>query len=160
MASELEKIPDRLLFEIIKKVARNCASERISFVSLNTDVVQVIDDTLKIFGVVDEISYIDEDYICTLVNLNEDKLSEDKLTDSLIKPQLKEYKFDTQVNETIYQSQTWENTVESYGNPYQLVKLMNYDGNFNHYDGRESGTEIHDSETNDISIDRKSFTRI
>jgi hypothetical protein len=160
MESELEKISDRVIFQIIKKVAHDCESERISFVSINEEVSQVIDNTLNIFGVIDVIEYIDTDYIWTLVNLNRDKLSEDKLTGSLIKPQLKTYKFDTEVSETVYQTQTWENTVSSYGNPHQLIKLMDYNSNFDVYEGRGGHIEIHDSETGDIKIDRKSFTEI
>ena len=68
MASELEKIPDRAMFQILKQVARNCESEGISFGGINSEVSDVIKDTLKIFGVVDKIRYIDEDYVWTLVN--------------------------------------------------------------------------------------------
>jgi len=160
MASELEKIPDRVMFQIIKEVARNCESEGISFGRINPEVSDVIKNTLKIFGVIDEIKYIDDDYIWALVNLNKDKFSEEKLTGSLIRPQLKEYEYDTQVSETVYQTQSWENTIESYGDPYYLVKLMEYNGDFEFYEGKQGYSDIHDTETTDIDIVRKSFTEI
>ena len=160
MASELEKVSDRIMFQIIKQVARNCESEGISFGRINTEVSEVINSSLKIFGVVDKIEYIDEDYVWTVVNLNKDKLSEDKLTGNLIKPELKTYEFNIEVNETVYQTQTWRDTVESYGDPYSLVRVMEENADWDYYNGREIFTDIHDSETNDIIINRKSFNEI
>jgi hypothetical protein len=160
MASELEKIPDRAMFQILKQVARNCESEGISFGGINSEVSDVIKDTLKIFGVVDKIRFIDEDYVWTLVNLNKDKLSDDKLTGSLIRPELKEYEFDTQITETVYQTQSWRDTVESYGDPYSLVRIMEENADWDYFNGREIYTDIYDSETNEISINRKSFNEI
>jgi N-acetylneuraminic acid mutarotase len=160
MASELEKIPDRAMFQILKQVARNCESEGISFGGINSEVSDVIKDTLKIFGVVDKIRYIDEDYIWTLVNLNKDKLSDDKITGSLIRPELKKYEFNSEVSETIYQTQTWRDTVESYGDPYSLVRVMEENSDWDYYNGREIFTDIYDSETNEIRINRKSFNEI
>ena len=160
MASELEKISDRIMFQIIKQVARNCESEGISFGRISTEVSEVINSSLKILGIIDRIDYTDEDYVLAVVNLNKDKLGEDKLTGSLIRPQLKEYEYDVQVSETIYQTQSWENTIESYGDPYYLVKLMEYNGDFEFYEGKQGYSDIHDTETTDIDIVRKSFTEI
>jgi hypothetical protein len=160
MASELEKIPDRAMFQILKQVARNCESEGISFGGINSEVSDVIKDTLKIFGVVDKIRFIDEDYVWVVVNLNKDKLGEDKLTGNLIKPELKKYEFNIEVSETIYQTQTWRDTVESYGDPYSLVRVMEENSDWDYYNGREIFTDIHDSETNEIRINHKSFTEI
>jgi hypothetical protein len=160
MASELEKVSDRIMFQIIKQVARNCESEGISFGRINTEVSEVINSSLKIFGVVDKIEYIDEDYVWTVVNLNKDKLGEDKLTDNLIKPELKTYEFNIEVNETVYQTQTWRDTVESYGDPYSLVRIMEENADWDYFNGREIYTDIYDSETNEISINRKSFNEI
>jgi hypothetical protein len=160
MASELEKISDRIMFQIIKEVARNCESEGISFGRISSEVSDVIRDSLKIFGVIDKIDYTDEDYVWAVVNLNKDKLSEDKLTGNLIKPELKTYEFNIEVNETVYQTQTWRDTVESYGDPYSLVRIMEENADWDYFNGREIYTDIHDSETNEISINRKSFKEI
>ena len=160
MASELEKISDRIMFQIIKQVPRNCESEGISFGRINSEVSDVIKDTLKIFGIIDRIDYTDEDYVWSVVNLNKDKLGEDKLTGNLIKPELKKYEFNIEVSETIYQTQTWRDTVESYGDPYSLVRVMEENSDWDYYNGREIFTDIHDSETNEIRINRKSFNEI
>jgi hypothetical protein len=92
--------------------------------------------------------------------LNKDKLGEDKLTGNLIKPELKKYEFNIEVSETIYQTQTWRDTVESYGDPYSLVRVMEENADWDYYTGREIFTDIHDSEANEIRINRKSFTEI
>jgi len=160
MASELEKIPDRIMFQIIKQVARNCESEGISFGRINAEVSEVINSSLKIFGIIDRIDYTDEDYVLAVVNLNKDKLGEDKLTGNLIKPELKTYEFNIEVNETVYQTQIWRDTVESYGDPYSLVRIMEENADWDYFNGREIYTDIHDSETNDIRINRKSFNEI
>ncbi len=160
MASELEKISDRIMFQIIKEVARNCESEGISFGRISSEVSDVIRDSLKIFGVIDKIDYTDEDYVWAVVNLNKDKLSEDKLIGNLIKPELKTYEFNIEVNETVYQTQTWRDTVESYGDPYSLVRIMEENADWDYFNGREIYTDIYDSETNEISINRKSFNEI
>jgi len=120
----------------------------------------VIRDSLKIFGVIDKIDYTDEDYVWAVVNLNKDKLNEDKLIGNLIKPELKKYEFNIEVNETVYQTQTWRDTVESYGDPYSLVRIMEENADWDYFNGREIYTDIHDSETNEISINRKSFNEI
>lgn len=160
MASELEKISDRIMFQIIKEVARNCESEGISFGRISSEVSDVIRDSLKIFGVIDKIDYTDEDYVWAVVNLNKDKLNEDKLIGNLIKPELKKYEFNIEVNETVYQTQTWRDTVESYGDPYSLVRIMEENADWDYFNGREIYTDIYDSETNEISINRKSFNEI
>jgi hypothetical protein len=160
MASELEKISDRIMFQIIKEVARNCESEGISFGRISSEVSDVIRDSLKIFGVIDRIDYTDEDYVWAVVNLNKDKLNEDKLIGNLIKPELKKYEFNIEVNETVYQTQTWRDTVESYGDPYSLVRIMEENADWDYFNGREIYTDIYDSETNEININRKSFNEI
>jgi hypothetical protein len=160
MASELEKIPDRIMHQIIKQVARNCESEGISFGRINAEVSEVINSSLKIFGIIDRIDYTDEDYVWAVVNLNKDKLGEDKLIGNLIKPELKKYEFNIEVNETVYQTQIWRDTVESYGDPYSLVRIMEENADWDYFNGREIDTDIHDSETNDIRINRKSFNEI
>lgn len=148
------------MFQIIKEVARNCESEGISFGRISSEVSDVIRDSLKIFGVIDKIDYTDEDYVWAVVNLNKDKLSEDKLIGNLIKPELKTYEFNIEVNETVYQTQTWRDTVESYGDPYSLVRIMEENADWDYFNGREIYTDIYDSETNEISINRKSFNEI
>jgi hypothetical protein len=62
MASELERFPDKILFQIIKQIAENCESDRVPLESeINGEIITLIDRTLKIFGVVDDPKYIDDE---------------------------------------------------------------------------------------------------
>ena len=161
MVSELESLPDRILFQIIKQIAKNCESDRISLESeFNDEVIQIIDRTIKIFGVVDNPKYIDDEFLWTVLKMNMNKLSDDRLVGNLERPQIKEYEFDIDVSETIYQSTSWTHRIESYGNPYRMASTMEYNGDLDYYSGREGYTDIHDSETNEIRIDKRSFKEI
>lgn len=161
MASELERLSDKVLFQIIKQVAENCESDSISLESeFDTEIITVIDQTLKIFGIVDSPKYIDDEFLWTVLKMNINKLSDDKLVGNLERPEIKEYEFDIDVNETIYQTTSWMHRIESYGNPYRIARAMEYNGDLDYYSGREGYTDIHDSETNEIRIDKRSFREI
>ena len=161
MASELERFPDKILFQIIKQIAENCESDRVPLESeINDEIITLIDRTLKIFGVVDDPKYIDDEYLWVILKMNMNKLSDDRLVGNLERPEIKEYEFDIDVSETVYQTQTWRDTVESYGDPYSLVRIMEENADWDYFNGREIDTDIHDSETNDIRINRKSFNEI
>jgi len=161
MASSLESVPDRILFQIIKQLKKNCVSENISLnAEFDTEIISVIDQTIKIFGVVDNPQYIDDDYLWSVLKMNMNKLSDDKLEGNLERPKIKEYEFDIDVSETVYQSTTWTHRIESYGSPYSLVKAMEYNGDLDYWEGREGDRDVHDSETNEIRIDKRSFGEI
>lgn len=161
MASSLESVPDRILFQIIKQLKKNCESEDFSLNSeFNDEIVGIIDQTIKIFGVVDNPQYIDDEFLWTVFKMNINKLSDDKLEGNLERPKIKEYEFDIYVSETVYQSTTWTHQIESYGNPYSLVKTMEYNGDLEYWEGREGNRDVHDSDTNEIRIDKRSFGEI
>jgi len=161
MASELERLSDKVLFQIIKQVAENCESNSISLESeFDAEIVTVIDQTLKIFGIVDKPKYIDDEFLWTVLKMNINKLSDDKLVGNLERPDIKEYEFDIDVNETIYQTSSWAHRIESYGNPYRIVKAMEYNGDFDYWEGRQGYIDINDSEINEIRIDKRSFKEI
>ena len=129
MASELERLSDKVLFQVIKQVAENCESESIPLESeFNTEIITVIDQTLKIFGIIDSPKYIDDEFLWTVLKMNINKLSDDKLVGNLERPEIKEYEFDIDVNETIYQTTSWTHRIESYGNPYRIASAMEYNG--------------------------------
>ena len=161
MASELERFPDKILFQIIKQIAENCESDRVPLESeINGEIITIIDRTLKIFGVVDNPKYIDDEYLWVTLKMNMNKLSDDRLVGNLERPEIKEYEFDIDVSETVYQLTTWTHQIESYGSPYSLAKAMEYNGDLDYWEGRESNVDIHDTETNEIRIDKKSFSEI
>jgi hypothetical protein len=161
MASELERFPDKILFQIIKQIAENCESDGVPLESeINGEIITLIDRTLKIFGVVDDPEYIDDEYLWVILKMNMNKLSDDRLVGNLERPEIKEYEFDIDVSETFYQLTTWTHQIESYGSPYSLAKAMEYNGDLDYWEGREGHRDIHDSETNEIRIDKKSFGEV
>jgi hypothetical protein len=161
MASELERFPDKILFQIIKQIAENCESDRVPLESeINDEIITLIDRTLKIFGVVDDPKYIDDEYLWVILKMNMNKLSDDRLVGNLERPEIKEYEFDIDVSETFYQLTTWTHRIESYGSPYSLAKAMEYNGDLDYWQGREGNSDIQDSEINQIRIDKKSFGEV
>jgi hypothetical protein len=161
MASSLESVPDRILFQIIKQIAENCESDSIPLESeFNDEVMTFINRTIKIFGVVDSPEYIDVEFLWTVLKMNINNLSDDKLVGSLERPEIKEYEFNIDVSETVYQSTTWKRRIESYGNPYSLSKTMEYNGDLEYWEGREVNRDVHDSDINEIRIDKRSFGEI
>jgi hypothetical protein len=161
MASELERLPDKILFQIIKQIAENCESDRVPLESeINGEIIMLIDRTLKYFGVVDDPKYIDDDYLWVTLKMNMNKLSDDRLVGNLDRPEIKEYEFDIDVSETFYQSTTWVHQIESYGSPYSLAKAMEYNGDLDYWEGREGNSDIQDSEINEIRIDKQSFDEV
>lgn len=161
MASELESLPDKILFQVLKQLKKNCESEGIHLnAEFDDEVVTVIDQTLKIFGVIDSPKYIDDEFLWTVLKMNINKLSEDKLVGNLERPDIKEYEFDIDVSETVYQTSSWTHRIESYGNPYRIAKTMEYNGDLDYWEGRQGYIDINDTETNDIKIDKRSFKEI
>ena len=161
MASELESLPDKILFQVLKQLKKNCESEDIHLnAEFDDEIVTVIDQTLKIFGIIDSPKYIDDEFLWTVFKMNINILSEDKLMGNLERPDIKEYEFNIDVSETVYQSTSWKHRIESYGNPYRMAKAMEYNGDLEYWEGRETDRDIHDSETNDIKIDKRSFKEI
>jgi hypothetical protein len=161
MASDLERYSDKTLFQIMKRIQDECNSENISLESaFSTRIVELIDRSLKIFGVIDNPKYIDDEFLWVLIKMNRDKLNDEKLSGSLDRPEAQEYEFDVNVSETVYQTTSWEHRVESYGSPYELVNAMDYNGDFDYWEGREGYRDIGDSETNEINIVKRSFKKI
>ena len=77
-------------------------------------------------------------------------------------PQISEYSFDIDVRETVFQTVTYRHTTSSYSekNAVPISQRAEYDGNFSVYDGDSIHTEIYDAETNDITWDYKSVTKL
>ena len=78
MASELESLPDKILFQVLKQLKKNCESEDIHLnAEFDDEVVTVIDQTLKIFGLIDSPKYIDDEFLWTVLKMNINKLSDE-----------------------------------------------------------------------------------
>lgn len=159
--SKLEGYSDRVLFLIIKQVAEKCDEEGEDWKlgNYNSQISEIIQNSFKPFGI-ESNTYEDDDFIWSLLKNNLDIIGEEKLPKPLNRPDLKKYEFQVAVSETLYQTVYYEHTIESYSNkPYYVVRAMDEQGNFEYWDGRESHRDIHDSDTNEITIDRR-FTEI
>ena len=162
MKNQFEGLSDRLLFKIATKIYENLSNK--GFVinqssKFDDEVIPVIEDSIKFLGF-NSTEYIEDEFLYEVVRLNLQDITYGSLGGQLVRPELTEYEFDTDVTETVYQRQTWRNTISSYGNPYDLIKAIDYNGDFDYYDGREIDTDIFDSTTDEIRIDRSSFREI
>jgi hypothetical protein len=106
--------------------------------------------------------YEDIDFIYALYSLNYHLIDDGKIEGDITIPTIGEYSFDVDVRETVYQTVTYRHTTSSYSekNAVPISQRADYDGNFSVYDGNPINTEIYDSETNDISWDYKSVTKL
>ena len=159
MKNQFESLSDKLLFKIATKVYSYLSGEGVVITprtSFNNEITENITDAIKPLGF-GSTDYIDDEFLFEIIKLNLQDVSNGSLSGQLVRPELKEYEFNTEVYETIYQTQTWTNTIMSYGEPYFLIKVMDYNGDFEYYNGRETYSDIHDSEINEINIQRKSF---
>jgi len=157
--NQFESLSDKLLFRFLKIIYANLISEDVRLntsTKMDGEISTLISSSLKPAGF-NTLRYLEEDYLFETLKLNLQYVESGNLEGNLDRPELTEYKFNVSVSETVYQTQTYENTVESYGNPYDLVKTMEYNGDFDYWDGYNINTDIHDSETTDISVDRRSF---
>ena len=162
MENQFENLSDKLLFIIASKVYEHLSNERIVInqsSKFDDEVIPIIDDSIKPLGF-NSIDYIEDEFLYEVVRLNLQDITYGSLSGQLVRPELTKYEFDTDVTETVYQSQTWRNTISSYGNPYDLIKAIDYNGDFDYYNGRETDTNIFDSTTDEIKIDRYSFRKV
>lgn len=159
MENQFEGLSDKLLFKIITKVYHHLLDDSIEIFSsskFNEEMIDSIGGAIKPFGF-NRTEYVEDEYIFEVIRLNLPYIKTGSLNGKLERPQLAEYEFDTDVTETVYQSQTWRNTVSSYSDPYYLIRVMYENGDFDYYDGREVDTEIFDSTTESIQINKNSF---
>jgi hypothetical protein len=157
--NQFESLSDKLLFRFLKIIYANLISEGVRLntnTKMDGEISGLISSSLKPAGF-NTLRYLEEDYLLSTLKLNLQSVESGNLDGNLDRPELTEYKFNVSVSETVYQTQTYENTVESYGNPYDLVKTMEYNGDFDYWDGYNINTDIHDSETTEVDIDRRSF---
>ena len=159
--SKIEGYSDRVLFLIIKYIVDKCDDEGINWKleNYNSEISDIVQESFRPFGI-ESNTYEDDDFIWSLLKNNLDVIGEEKLSKPLNRPELKKYKYQVAVNETIYQTVYYQHTIETYSNkPYYMVRTMEEQGEFEYWDGDETYRDVHDSETNEITIERK-FTEI
>ena len=159
MENQFESLSDKLLFKIATTVYNHLSDEGVVITprtAFDNEITENITDATKPLGF-GSTDYLEDEFLFEIIKLNLQDISNGSLSGQLVRPELKEYEFDTEVSETVYQTQTWRNTITSYGEPYFLIKAMDYLGDFEYYNGRDINTEIHDSETTEINVQRRSF---
>ena len=162
--SKFEKFNQRILKDIIVRLYKlllEDGEENPKFYNISDDgVLKSIETITKLMGIGDE--YEDIDFIYALYSLNYHLIDDGKIKGDITIPTIGEYSFDIDVRETIYQTVTYRHTTSSYSekNTVPIVQRADYDGNFSVYDGDIINTDIHDSETKDISWDYKSVTKL
>lgn len=162
MENQYENLSDKLLFKIVTKIYNHLSDDGTVIYqssSFDDEFISGIDEVIKLFGLKGN-EYIEDEFLFEVIKLNLGDITKGSLSGELVRPELTEYEFDTDVHETVYQTQTWRNTISSYGNPYNLIKVIDYNGDYEYYSGREINTDIHDSQTDEIKIDRSSFREI
>lgn len=162
MENQFESLSDKLLFKIATTVYNHLSDEGVVITprtAFDNEITENITDAIKPLGF-NSTDYIEEEFLYEIVRLNLQDITYGSLSGQLLRPELKKYEFDTDVTETVYQRQMWRNTISSYGNPYDLIKAIDYNGDFEYYDGRVIDTDIFDSSTDEIKIDRSSFSEI
>lgn len=163
--SKFEKFNQRILKDIIVRLYKlllEDGEENPKFYNISDDgVLKSIETITKLMGIGDG-EYEDIDFIYALYSLNFHLINDGKIEGDITIPTIGEYSFDIDVRETVYQTVTYRHTTSSYSekNTVPIVQRADYDGNFSVYDGDIINTDIHDSETNDISWDYESVTKL
>ena len=163
--SKFEKFNQRILKDIIVRLYKlllEDGEENPKFYNISDDgVFQSIETITKLMGVGNG-EYEDIDFIYALYSLNFHLINDGKIEGDITIPTLEKYSFDVDVRETVYQTVTYRHIELSYSekNAVPIFQRADYDGNFSVYDGNPIHTEIYDSETNDISWDYESVTKL
>ena len=163
--SKFEKFNQRILKDIIVRLYKlllEDGEENPKFYNISDDgVLKSIETITKLMGIGDG-EYEDIDFIYALYSLNFHLINDGKIEGDITIPTLEKYSFDVDVRETVYQTVTYRHIELSYSekNAVPIFQRADYDGNFSVYDGNPIHTEIYDSETNDISWDYKSVTKL
>lgn len=163
--SKFEKFNQRILKDIIVRLYKlllEDGEENPKFYNISDDgVFKSIETITKLMGIGDG-EYEDIDFIYALYSLNYHLINDGKIEGDITIPILEKYSFDVDVRETVYQTVTYRHIELSYSekNAVPIFQRADEDGNFSVYDGNPIHTEIYDSETNDISWDYKSVTKL
>ncbi len=157
MASSLEKIPDKLIYKILKPIAMEF--KRVEDVKNildydENDLRKSILERIRLIGGHD--LYEDYDYVTQVISMNFNKFQDETFGEWLTRPEIKEFVITTRVSMTEYKTEYYNNSLESYSkeNAYLVAKLLEYDGEFDYWEGELIDTDVHDSETNEIKIYR------
>ena len=147
--SQLEELPDKALFLFIKKIENEVEIdlEESLFVKTCKSVGRLFN--LK------NLDYIDFNYIVATYNLNVPSVwDSERLTGELNRPQVKLYSFQFYERRIETVETTYELYQESYSEKLveETIKIREYDGNLEYWDGKEVDRDYLDGETADTGF--------
>jgi len=157
MKSSLETVPDKILLKILRKILNDSGAKNISnfMHDLEEDegMQREINSMTKVFGSKDE--WVDIDYITSLIAMNFDQLKSGE-DFKLERPELKKYEVVFRVNLVEYKTDYWALQGHEYyskDSAYVMTRIHSNNGNLDYWEGNLVDSDVHDSDTNDISID-------
>jgi hypothetical protein len=144
--SQLEELPDKALFLFIKKIENEVEIDLEESLFAKT-----CKSVGKLFNL-KNLDYIDFNYIAATYNLNVPSVWEsERLTVELNRPQVKLYAFQFYERRIETVETTYELYQESYSEKLveETIKIREYDGNLEYWDGKEVDRDYLDGETTD-----------
>ena len=163
--SSFESIGQKKLYTILYFIKQQLGGEKISHNSIDeTEVIDAFDNATKLVTQTrrGQVEYIDIDFLSNLYILNFDKINGPKDFVELTIPQVKEYTFDVEVDESERVITTYRHSISSYSRHTvsPMIDRYHQDGNFDYFDGKDIHKEIVDSDLNDISILYKTIQEV
>jgi hypothetical protein len=147
--SQLEELPDKALFIFIKKI------ENETEIDLEENLfAKTCKSVGKLFNL-KNLDYIDFNYIVATYNLNVPSVwDSERLTKELNRPQVKLYAFQFYERRIETVETTYELYQESYSEKLveETIKIREYDGNLEYWDGKEIDRDYLDGETTDTGF--------
>lgn len=163
--SKLEILGPKILKKIISllyKQLLKIGSENPKVYNLGDgEVYESIESTLRFVGFGDS-EPIDVDFVFALYKMNHMNIQDGEIIGELIKPKISTYRFDIDVEERVYQTNTWTHHVDSYSedNVIPISQYLESEGGFDIFDGDVTYTSTDSSDIIDIRWDRRSINKI
>lgn len=163
--SKLETLGSKILKKIILllyKELLNIHSENPKVYNLRDgEVYESVESVLKFIGFGDS-EPIDVDFVFALYKMNHMKIQDGVIIGELIKPKISTYRFDIDVEERVYQTNTWTHEVDSYleDNVIPISQYLESEGGFDIFDGEETYTSTDSSDIIDIRWLNQNITKI
>jgi hypothetical protein len=155
--SQLEELPDKALFIFIKKI------ENETEIDLEENIFAKTCNSIgKLFNI-RNLEYIDFNYIVATYNLNVPSFwASERLNGELNRPQVKLYAFQFYERRIETVETTYELYQESYSDKLveDTIKIREYDGNLEWWDGKEVDRDYFDSETTDSGFVNNSIREV
>jgi len=154
--SKLENLNPKILKNLISILYNSFSEldvENPKYHGLEDDrVIEGIEYAFKLMGQ-GEGEYIDLDFAFSLYKMNYHLIVNGKVERDIIIPKVGTYEFEVEVDETVYQTNTYSHRVDSYSpdNVIPISKKIENDGNLSIYDGKLVYTDSYEENVNDVT---------